>query len=69
MLYDLTADAFKVMNRANQDDRFREVARQRLVTEALVGRQERYSNPIPSLIERVQKLAKWEPGIRPKPAS
>ena len=69
MLYDLTADAYKVMNRANQADRLREVARQRLVTEALAGRQERDTRSLPSLVDWLRKLAKREPGIRPEPAS
>ena len=69
MLYDLTADAYKAMKRTNQEDRFREVARQRLVREALAGRQQRHANPVPSLVDWVQKLAQREPGVRPKPES
>jgi hypothetical protein len=63
MLYDLTADAYKVMNRANQEDRFREVARQRLISEALAGRQERETRSLPSLGGWRRKLAKQESGI------
>ena len=69
MLYDMKADAYSIMNRADQEHRTRELARQRLASEARAGRQARYANPIPGLLDWIQKLAKREPRIRTEPAS
>ena len=69
MLYDMKADAFKVLNCIDQEDRSREMARQRVIREALAGRQGRYTNPIPGLLDSVRKLATRKPGITPKPMS
>mgnify|MGYP001819096806 CR=1 FL=1 len=69
MLYDMKADAYSIMNRADQEHRTRELARQRLASEARAGRQARYTNPIPGLVDWVRELAKRKPGITPKPVS
>ena len=63
MLYDLTADAYKVLNHANQENRSRALARQLLLREALAGRQERHTNPIPGLVGWLRKLTKQEPRV------
>lgn len=68
MLYDLKADAFRMINRLEQKDRLRKEARQHLVREALAGRQERSTNPIPASLDRLQKLAKREPRVTTEPA-
>ena len=57
MLYDLKADAFRMTDRLEQQDRSRKAARQRLVREALAGRQERTTNPGPGVLDRLHKLA------------
>ena len=69
MLYDMKADAFGLMNRLEQKDRSREVARRRLVRQSLARPPKRYALPIPGLLDWVRKLAKRDPGITPKPAS
>jgi hypothetical protein len=69
MLYDLTADAYKVLSHASQENRSRALAHQLLVKEALAGRQARYTNPVPGLLDWLRKLAKREPQITTEPAS
>jgi hypothetical protein len=69
MLYDMKADAFRMMNRLEQKDRSREVARRRLVSEAHAGHQERHTYPIPGLADWVRKLVKRDARITPEPAS
>ena len=68
MLYDMKADAFNELNHASQENRSRALARQRLLREALAGRQRRYTNPIPGLVGWVRKLAKQESRITTEPA-
>jgi hypothetical protein len=68
MLYDLTADAYQVLNHAEQENRSRALARQRLPREALGGRQERHTNPIPGLVGWLRKLTKQEPRVTTEPA-
>ena len=69
MLYDMKADAYSILDRVDQEHRIRELARQRLASEARAGHRERYTNPIPGLLDWVQKLSKREPRIRTEPAS
>jgi hypothetical protein len=69
MLYDMKADALSTMNRADQANRIRKESHQRLVRAALVGRTKRYTNPMPGLLDWLQKLAKQEPRITVEPAS
>jgi hypothetical protein len=69
MLYDMKADAFEILNGATQQDRSRELTRQRLLGEALVGQKKHYTSPIPSLVERLRQLVEREPGITPRSAS
>jgi hypothetical protein len=69
MIYDLKADAFGVIDRLEQKDRFRAVARERLVTDALAGHHARSRNPIPGLLGWLQKLTKRQLRISSEPAS
>jgi hypothetical protein len=69
MIYDLKADAFGMINRLEQKDRFREAARKRSVTEALAGHQARSTNPIPGLLGRLRELTKRQLRVSSEPTS